>query len=139
MQGDHSVTADTAFNSDHKVERIFVVAKLHERLVHIFMHSFKHSLASALQMNDVDVTVMVAPKESEPLVDFGEQIDTYASSCQRLAAPRFFRGKKRYMSNATGIGAHGLVIVITACPMPVAVTAAQADVAQLRHLDCQYC
>ena len=82
-----------------------MVAKLHERLLHIFMHSFKHSLASALQMNDVDVTVMVAPKESEPLVDFGEQIDTYASSCQRLAAPRFFRGTKRYMSNATGIGA----------------------------------
>lgn len=64
-----------------------MVAKLHERLVHVFMHSFKHSLASALQMNDVDVTVMVAPKESEPLVDFGEQIDTYASSCQRFTVP----------------------------------------------------
>ena len=77
-QNGYSATAETLINLDHEVERVFVVAKLHERLVHVFMHSFKHSLTSAFQTNDVDVTVMVAPKESEPLVAFGDQIDIYA-------------------------------------------------------------
>lgn len=77
-QEGHSVTAETLVNLDHEVERIFVVAKLHERLVHVFMHSFKHSLTSAFQANGLGVTVMVAPKESEPLVEFEDQIDRYA-------------------------------------------------------------
>jgi hypothetical protein len=66
----YSVTAETLINLDHEIERIFVVAKLHERLVHVFMHSFKHSLASAFQTNDLGATVTVAPKESEPFAEF---------------------------------------------------------------------
>ena len=77
-QKGYSVPAETLTNLDHELERIFVVAKLHERLVHVFMHSFKHSLASAFQENDLGVTVMVAPKESEPLVEFEDQINKYA-------------------------------------------------------------
>ena len=77
-QKSYSVPAETLTNPDHEVERIFVVAKLHERLVHIFMHSFKHSLVSAFQENDLGVTVMVAPKESEPLLEFEDQINEYA-------------------------------------------------------------
>ena len=78
VQKGYSVSAETLTNLDHEVERIFVVAKLHERLVHVFMHSFKHSLASAFQENDLGVTVMVAPKESEPLLEFEDQIIKYA-------------------------------------------------------------
>jgi len=77
-QKNHSVPAETLTNLDHELERIFVVAKLQERLVHVFMHSFKHSLASAFQENDLGVTLMVAPKESEPLVEFEDQINKYA-------------------------------------------------------------
>jgi hypothetical protein len=73
-----SVTTETLINVDDEVERVFVVATLHERLVHVFMHSFKHSLTSAFQTNDFAVTVMVAPKESDPLADFGDQVDAYA-------------------------------------------------------------
>lgn len=73
-----SAATETLKNLDDEVERVFVVARLHERLVHVFMHSFKHSLTSAFQSNDVDVSVMVAPKESDPLADSLDQIDAYA-------------------------------------------------------------
>ena len=76
-QEDHSVTAETLTKPEQEMERVFVIAMLHERLVHVFMHSFKHSLKSAFQSNDVSVTVKVAPKESEPLVEFGDEIDAY--------------------------------------------------------------
>ena len=77
-QADSPVSPETLIHMDDGVERVFVVAKLHEGLVHVFMHSFKHSLTSAFQSNDVDVTVMVAPKETDPLAAFGDQIDAYA-------------------------------------------------------------
>ena len=69
-QAGYSMPAEAPVNLDHEMKRIFVVAKLHERLVHVFMHSFKHSLASAFQTNDLGATVTVAPKESEPFAEF---------------------------------------------------------------------
>jgi hypothetical protein len=45
VQEGHAVTTETSI--DPALERVFVVAMLHERLVHVFMHSLKHSLQSA--------------------------------------------------------------------------------------------
>ena len=45
VQEGHAVTTETSI--DPALERVFVVAMLHERLVHVFMHSLKHNLQSA--------------------------------------------------------------------------------------------
>ena len=59
------------------MERIFVVARVQEQLNYVFMHSFKHSLASAFESNGVDAIVKVTPRESDALAKYANEIDAF--------------------------------------------------------------
>jgi len=76
-QKEYSITSRKVSASDRKVERIFVLARLQERLKYVFMHSFKHSLASAFESNGVDAIVKVAPRESDALAKYANEIDAF--------------------------------------------------------------
>jgi len=73
----YSIIAQKVSTVDKKVERVFVITRLHERLIDIFMHSFKHSLISAFESNGVDAIVKFASRESDALAEFGDAVKTY--------------------------------------------------------------
>ncbi len=74
----YSITTEKDSSFDKKVERIFVIAKVEERLKPVFAHSFEHSMISALQSNGVDAIVTVTSPESDSLTDYGKEAETFA-------------------------------------------------------------
>lgn len=77
-QKEYSITSRNVSTSDRKVERIFALARLQEQLSYVFMHSFKHSLASAFESNGVDAIIKVAPRESDTTAKYASEIDAFA-------------------------------------------------------------
>jgi hypothetical protein len=77
-QKEYSIASRNVSAFDRKVERIFVVARVQEQLSYVFMHSIKHSLASAFESNGVDTIVKVAPRESDATVEYTSEIDAFA-------------------------------------------------------------
>jgi hypothetical protein len=69
---------------DRKVKRVFAIARIQERLVPVFMHSFKHSLESALESNGVDAIVKLAPRDSDFHAKFGDEIGSFAPDATML-------------------------------------------------------
>lgn len=74
----YSITTEKDSSFDKKVERIFVIAKVEERLKHVFAHSFEHSMISAFQSNGVDAIVTVTSPESDSLTDYGKEAEMFA-------------------------------------------------------------
>ena len=74
----YSITTEKDSSFDKKVERIFVIAKVEERLKPVFAHSFEHSMISAFQSNGVDAIVTVTSPESDSLKDYGKEAETFA-------------------------------------------------------------
>ena len=75
---DYSITTEKDSSFDKTVERILVIAKVEERLIPVFAHSFEHSMISALQSNGVDAIVTVTSPEPDSLTDYGKQAETFA-------------------------------------------------------------
>jgi len=74
----YSITTEKDSSFDKKVERIFVIAKVEERLKPVFAHSFEHSMISAFQSNGVDAIVTVTSPESDSLKDYGKDAEAFA-------------------------------------------------------------
>jgi len=74
----YSITTEKDSSFDKKVGRIFVIAKVEERLKPVFAHSFEHSMISAFQSNGVDAIVTVTSPESDSLSDYGKEAETFA-------------------------------------------------------------
>jgi len=72
------ITTEKDSSFDKKVKRIFVIAKVEERLKPVFAHSFEHSMISAFQSNGVDAIVTVTSPESDSLKDYGKEAETFA-------------------------------------------------------------
>ena len=72
----------SAFEGD--IKKIFVVTQFHERMVSIFMHSFKHSLRSAFESNDINAIVKVSPKEADALVRFAKEMKAFSPDATML-------------------------------------------------------
>ena len=77
-QEGYSITTEKDSSFDKKVERIFVIAKVEERLKPVFAHSFEHSMISAFQSNGVDAIFTLASPESDSLKDYGKEAETFA-------------------------------------------------------------
>ena len=75
---DYSITTEKDSSFDKKVERIFVIVKVEERLQSVFAHSFEHSLISAFESNGVDAIITAASPESDSLMDDGKEAETFA-------------------------------------------------------------
>ncbi len=74
----YSITKEKDSSFDKTVERILVIAKVEERLIPVFAHSFEHSMISAFQSNGVDTIVTVTSPESDSLTDYGKEVETFA-------------------------------------------------------------
>lgn len=74
----YSITTEKDSSFDKKVERIFVIVEVEERLKPVFAHSFEHSMISAFQSNGVDAIVTVTSPESDSLKDYGKEAETFA-------------------------------------------------------------
>ena len=74
----YSITTEKDSSFDKKIQRIFVVAMVEERLKPVFAHSFEHSMTSAFQSNGVDAIVTVTFPESDSLTDYGKEAETFA-------------------------------------------------------------
>ncbi len=74
----YSITTQDVGALDKKVERLFIITKLHERLIPVFMHSLHHSLVSAFEANGVDAIVKFTSKESDAAAEFASDIGSFA-------------------------------------------------------------
>lgn len=73
-----SITTEKDTSYKKKVGRIFVVAKVEERLKPVFAHSFEHSMISAFQSNGVDAIVTFTSHELDSLKDYAKEAETFA-------------------------------------------------------------
>jgi hypothetical protein len=74
----YSITTEKDPAFGQKVERVFVIATVDKRLKKVFVHSFEHSMASALQDNGVDTVVMLAAPETDALADYKKEAEAFA-------------------------------------------------------------
>ena len=83
-QGGYSITTKNISAFDGDVKKIFVATQLHERMVSIFMRSFKHSLISAFESNGINAIVKVSPKESDALAKFANELEAFSPDATLL-------------------------------------------------------
>ena len=57
-----------------RVDKVFIFARIHERLVQVVMHSLKHSLESGFESNDVENIVKVMPRDSNDYAKFSNDV-----------------------------------------------------------------
>ncbi len=83
-QDGYTITTRNISAFDGEVKKLFVVTQFHERMVSIFMHSFKHSLKSAFESNGIDAIVKVSSKESDALVKFAKELEAFSPDATLL-------------------------------------------------------
>ena len=83
-QDAYTITTRNVSAFDGNVEKVFVATQFHGRMISVFMHSFKHSLKSAFESNGVDAIVKVAPKESDTLVEFANDLEAFSPDATML-------------------------------------------------------
>ena len=77
-QQGYSVASQKVASFDKAVEKIFIVIRLEERLVPVFMHSFKHSLVSAFEANGVDAMVKFIARDSNDFTQFDDELNKFS-------------------------------------------------------------
>ena len=74
LKGHNSnITTEMDSSYNKKVEQVEVIITVKEPLIHVFAHSFEHSLASALESNGVEAIVSVNSPEPDSLSDDGKE------------------------------------------------------------------
>ncbi len=74
----YSISTQNVGAPDSKVERLFIITRLHEQLIPVFMHSLHHSLESALEANGVDAVVKFTSRQSDATAEFATDIGSFA-------------------------------------------------------------
>ena len=74
----YSITSQNIGAPDRNVERVFVITKLDEGLIPVFMHSLHHSLESALEANGVHAVVKFTSRQSDATAEFSSDIESFA-------------------------------------------------------------
>lgn len=77
-QQGYSITSQKVATFNKKAEKIFVIVRLQERLVDVFMHSFKHSLVSGFESNGVEAIIKFMPRDSNDPLKFEKDIESFA-------------------------------------------------------------
>ena len=73
----YSITSQKIATFDKKVDKIFVITRLQKQLMHIFMHSFKHSLVSGFESNGVKAIVKLMPRDSNDFAQFESELERF--------------------------------------------------------------
>ena len=74
----YSVTSQKLASFDKPVARIFVITRIDEVLVPVFMRSFRHSLISAFESNDVATAFKYLRRESGDYAKFDSEVESFA-------------------------------------------------------------
>ena len=73
----NNITTEMDSSYNKKVEQVEVIIKVEEPLIHVFAHSFEHSLASALESNSIEVVVLSNSSKPDSLSDNGEEAGAF--------------------------------------------------------------
>lgn len=73
----YSVTSQKLASFDKPVARIFVITRIDEVLVPVFMRSFRHSLLSAFESNDVVTAFRYLRRESGDYAKFDSEVESF--------------------------------------------------------------
>jgi len=74
----YTVTSQKMDGFDKKVEKIFVMARIHERLEQVVMHSLKHSLVSGFESNAIKATVKLMHRDTNDYAEFDSDIESFS-------------------------------------------------------------
>jgi len=75
----YSVDTQLLSKPDEKVARIFIVTRIDEPLVPVFMRSFRHSLVSAFASNAVEVSFRYLRRDSTDYAKFDSDIESFSA------------------------------------------------------------
>jgi hypothetical protein len=78
------VTSQKISGPEHAISRLFIVSRVHERLREVVTHSFKHSLQSAFESNDIAAVVTVVPRDSPADGQFDRALEEHAADTLML-------------------------------------------------------
>jgi hypothetical protein len=91
----YSITTQTVGAADRKSERLFVIVKLHESLIPVFMHSLHHSLESAFKANGVNAVVKFTSRQSDAAAKFAGDVESFAPDViMQIELDPLFRSRK---------------------------------------------
>jgi hypothetical protein len=91
----YSVDSQLLTKPDEKVTKIFVVTRVDEPLVHVFMRSFRHSLVSAFASNTVEVSFNYLRRDSTDYAKFDSEIESFsADSLMYIDLDTLYRKRK---------------------------------------------
>jgi len=78
QQQGYSMTSQSIAAFNKKVEKVFIIVRLEERLIPVFMHSFHHSLVSGFEANDVQAKVKFMAKDSNNFSQFEKELEEFS-------------------------------------------------------------
>lgn len=71
----YTISSQKIATPGKKIDKVFIFARIHERLVQAVMHSLKHSLESGFESNDVENMVRVMPRDSNNYASFNRDVE----------------------------------------------------------------
>ena len=74
-----SAAAAATLSADAARMRVMIITRLHERLTHVFMHSFKHSVISGFESNGIDAGLLYVARDSHSIAEFDQAIKAFAA------------------------------------------------------------
>ena len=75
----YSVNSQLLTKPDERVAKIFIITRIDEPLVPVFMRSFRHSLESAFASNAVEVSFKYLRRDSTDYAKFDSDIESYSA------------------------------------------------------------
>ena len=75
----YSIVSQKLAAFEQKVARIFVITRLDQQLIPVFMHSFKHSLVSGFESNGVEAAFKYLPRESGDYAKFDSDVNSFSA------------------------------------------------------------
>jgi hypothetical protein len=91
----YSITTQNVGAPEKNIERVFVITKLDERLIPVFMHSLHHSLESALEANGIDAVVKFNSRQADAAAEFSGDIESFApDAIMRINLEPLYRTRK---------------------------------------------
>jgi len=70
----YSINTHQVSAMDSRISKILVIARIEDQLVNVFMHSFKHSLKSGFEANNIEAVVKLMRRDSDDFTQFQQAI-----------------------------------------------------------------
>jgi len=102
-QQGYSITSQKVATFHKKIEKVFIITRLQERLMPVFMHSFKHSLISGFESNGVEAIVKFMDRDSNDFGQFEKEAEGFSpDAIMQIDLDPLYRTRKDGVQSVVG-------------------------------------